>query len=356
MTDTTSISLPQPSALRPQGWEVEVEVISENLTDEQRALVVQVKKLSAVVHMAGVERATRLMLLRESFPKVPPGTKGDSSKDRPGWEAFLRREFDANVRDVNREIEAIEAVGEKLDKTGSGPAHHLILQKLGSSHLNEIGRGSTPAIRRQVWDKLFDDKLNLNKRAIRAEVKEQNRQAGLMQLKPLKPSDPSKSVPPVLPSGSVASGCSRGANQLSIAKHGNLVPRGDDGRPDPTKPPLRETELNYLRGNDSANKTMAEKINSALKTGRSGKVAKIRALAEALHREFKPMGDRYQGAWDSDSNYPSYMHLWQHMWANTQGYALHEELDQIRKDIAEANRHFSIAITRLYAEGLEVTE
>ena len=84
MTDNNAISLPQSSALRPQGWEVEVEVISQDLTDEQRALVVQVKQLSAVVHMAGFERAKRLRLLRDSFPKVPPGAK-DNPEARPGW-------------------------------------------------------------------------------------------------------------------------------------------------------------------------------------------------------------------------------------------------------------------------------
>ena len=125
MTDNNQLILPQPSALRPQGWEVEVEVISTDLSDEQRALVIQVKQLSAVVHMAGLERAKRFRLLRESFPKVPPGAKGDSEKDRPGWAAFLRREFDTNVKDVNREIVAIEAAGEKLDETGGGTSHHL---------------------------------------------------------------------------------------------------------------------------------------------------------------------------------------------------------------------------------------
>jgi hypothetical protein len=132
MNDNNAISLPQPSALRPQGWEVEVEVISTDLSDEQRALVIQVKQLSAVVHMAGLERAKRFRLLRDSFPKVPPGAK-ENPGARKGWVEFLRREFDTNVKDVNREIAAIEAAGEKLDDLDGGTSHHQVLQEIGSS-------------------------------------------------------------------------------------------------------------------------------------------------------------------------------------------------------------------------------
>ena len=100
MNDTNAISLPEPSALRPQGWGAEVEVISSDLTEEQRALVIQVKQLSAVVHMAGFERAKRLRLLRDSFPVGG----NNNTAARMGWADFLRREFDTNVSDVNLEI------------------------------------------------------------------------------------------------------------------------------------------------------------------------------------------------------------------------------------------------------------
>ena len=124
MTDNNAISLPQSSALRPQGWEVEVEVISQDLTDEQRALVVQVKQLSAVVHMAGFERAKRLRLLRDSFPIGQ--VNNPDTVVRMGWADFLRREFDTNVRDVNREISAIEAVDGILVETEGFAMRRLI--------------------------------------------------------------------------------------------------------------------------------------------------------------------------------------------------------------------------------------
>lgn len=346
MTDNNAISLPQPSALRPQGWEVEVEVISTDLTDEQRALVVQVKQLSAVVHMAGLERAKRLRLLRESFPKVPPGAAESNPDSRPGWEAFLRREFDTNARDVNREIAAIEAGAEKLGDFDGGTSHHRILQEIGSSHLSEIGRGATPAIRRKVWDSLFDGSLNLNARAIRAAVRLLNSDANRVGLKPVaKPlPTPPSSMPklPIPPKGPAAGfGVFK---EISRSKFGDL--------------PERDQEFGFLAGKHAANAKFETDLTALLaKASRSnvGKIMRIKALAAALHREFKGVGDRYQGRWDKDCMYPTYMTLWQHIWAEDDTFHLHDELEAVRKDIAEANRHFGIAVMRLFNDDLEIT-
>lgn len=345
MIDNQAISLPQPSALRPQGWEVEVEVISTDLTDEQRALVVQVKQLSAVVHMAGLERAKRLRLLRESFPKVPPGAK-DNPGARPGWEAFLRREFDADVRHVNREILAIEAADEKLEESDGAAPHGLILQKIGSSHLIEIGVGATPAIRRKVWDKLFDGELHLSQRAIRAEVKELNKSSTRVGLKPAAkplPKPPASMTKlPIPPKGADAGfGVFK---EISRSKFGEL--------------PERDQEYNFLAGKETANDKFNDELVALLaKASRSnvGKIVRIKALAAALHREFKGVGDRYQRSWDRDCMYPTYMTLWQHIWAEDETFHLHDELEAVRKDIAEANRHFGIAVMRLFNDDLEIT-
>lgn len=341
MTDNNNaISLPQSSALRPQGWEVEVEVISPDLTEEQRALVIQVKKLSAVVHMAGLERAKRLRLLRETFPKVPPGTQTDPNT-RPGWKEFLRREFDTNVKDVGLEISAIEAGEAKLEELERGAPPSPILQEIGSTHLSEIGRGATPVIRRKIWDKLFDGSLNLNQRAIRAEVKLLNQgstRVGLKVQPPPKPPATASALPKPDPKA-------KGGPVMSRSKYGNL--------------PERDKELTYLKGKPSANDKLADDLSTLLRaaaTSGAGKIARLKVLAAALHREFKAVGDRYHRSWDCDRHYPSYMTLWQHIWIEEDTFHLHEELEAVRKDIAEANRYFSIANMHLYKEGLEVTE
>jgi hypothetical protein len=346
MTDNNAISLPQPSALRPQGWEVEVEVISTDLSEEQRALVIQVKQLSAVVHMAGLERAKRLRHLRETFPKVPPGSKGDSDKDRPGWAAFLRREFDTNARDVNYEIAGIEAADEKLDEIGGWTSPHQIFQQIGTSHLNEIGRGSTPAIRAKVWAKLLDGNLTLSVKTIRAAVKRLNADSTRVGLKPVaKPLPKPPASMAKLPIPKSGDPQSFGVyKEISRSKFGDL--------------PERDQEFGFLAGKEAANAKFDTDLTALLSKasrGNVGKIVRIKALAAALHREFKVVGDRYQGRWDKDSMYPTYMTLWQHIWAEDATFHLHDELEAVRKDIAEANRHFGIAVMRLFNDDLEIT-
>jgi hypothetical protein len=347
MNEINAISLPQPSALRSQGWEVEVEVISTDLSDEQRALVIQVKQLSAVVHMAGLERAKRFRLLRESFPKVPPGAK-ENPGARKGWAEFLRREFDANVRNVNYEIAAIEAAGEKLDETDGSPANHLKLQEIGSSHLGEIGVGSTPAIRAKVWDKLLSGELSLSKRTIRAEVKLLNSDAGQLQLATKRPAGPG-SRPPKAPSPTAA-GLPSGGKVWSIEKWCN----GEKTRP------RMEKELNYLGGADAPNEKFNADLTALVRKasggGSVGKVARIQALAAALHREFKSLSDRYQREQEHDRDFKRYMTVWQHHWADTSQHDLHAELDRVREDLNEVNRHFEISVQLSWADDVKLAE
>lgn len=338
VTNNNAISLPQSSALRPQGWEVGVEVISQDLTEEQRALVVQVKQLSAVVHMAGFERAKRLRLLRDSFPlgsNINP-----ELTNRLGWADFLRREFDTNVTDVNYEIAAIEATDDFEGNYEAGRPASGFFDKIGSSHLNEIGRGSTPTIRRQVWDKLLDGKVNLNKRAIRAVVKELNNKKGTTLQVP-KPKEPSRS-PKAFPK---PDSNAKGGPTISRAKYGDL--------------PERAQEFKYLKGRDSAKEKLADDLAKLLRSSSqqgSGKLARLQVLSAALHREFKSVGDRYHGKWDKDRNYPRYMTLWQQLWIEEGSLTLHEELNTIRRDIAEANRFSSIANMHLHVDALEMTD
>jgi len=338
MKENNSISLPQSSALRPQGWEVEVEVISQDLTDEQRALVIQVKQLSSVIHMAGFERAKRLRLLRDSFP-IGSNINPDLT-NRLGWADFLRREFDTNVTDVNYEIAAIEATDDFKGNYEAGRPASGFFDKIGSTHLNEIGRGSTPAIRRKVWDELFDGNLKLSQKTIRAAVKELNGKKGT-SLAVVKPKEPSKS-PPKLPKPDPKAS---GGPSISRSKYGQL--------------PERAQEFKYLKGRDAANDKLADDLAKLLRASSqsgTGKLARLRVLSEALHREFKSVGDRYHGKWDKARHYPRYMTLWQQLWIEEDSLTLHDELNGIRREISEANRYFGNALMHLYVEDLEITD
>ena len=81
---------------------------------------------------------------------------------------------------------------------------------MGSSHLNEIGRGSTPAIRRKIWDKLLDGKLTLTGKAIRAEVKSLNSDARKLKLRGSAPPDAPRLPTPGKPTA--------GGKPMSISK------------------------------------------------------------------------------------------------------------------------------------------
>ena len=332
------LSLPQSFDLRTQGWEVDVEVISQNLNEEQYALVVQVKQLSAVVHMAGFERAKRLRLLRDSFPIG--GNPNIAA--RMGWADFLRREFDTNVCDVNREIAAIEAADDFPEEKRSGPARAGILDKIGSTHLNEIGRGSSPAIRRKVWDKLFDGKLNLNKRAIRAEVKLLNSDAGKLMLKgsapPKAPSAPKLPVPSKTPNGeamSVSYWTKPGTQQ------GNKMLK----------------ELAYLAATESKNQSFVDGLTELRRKSRAGKLARIQALAAALHAECKAVSDRYQlESEKTGRKWKRYMTVWQHHWTDTDQLDMAKALKQIASEMAEASRHFEITGMLSWSDNVKVED
>jgi hypothetical protein len=315
------------------------------LSDEQRAKALAAKAAYISAGLMTAEWIRRMRDLRDSLTSNGSG--------QTGWGRICEDDFGCDRNHANRMINGYEALFP--EGTGLPQGEPIKLREIAPSHFAEIG-DHPPEVRMNLAALVREGQLRLNKRAINAKAKELKSQAAKVGLGVSPPKAPGKGVAPVLPTGSTPRADNRAAKELSISKHGNLVPRGEDGRPDPSKPPLRETELAYLRGNTSANVTMGDKLATALKTSRCGKVARIRALAEALHREFKSMGDRYHGAWDSDCDYPSYMHLWQHIWAEEEGYELHNELEAVRKDIAEANRFFGIALMHLYTEGLEVTE
>ena len=137
----------------------------------------------------------------------------------------------------------------------------------------------------------------------------------------------------------------KGGPSISRSKYGNL--------------PERAKELTYLKGRDSVNDKLADDLAMLLRYSTQsggGKLARLKVLSAALHREFKSVGDRYHGKWDKDRNYPRYMTLWQQLWIEEGSLTLHEELNTIRRDISEANRFSSIANMHLHVDNLEMTD
>ena len=77
-----------------------------------------------------------------------------------------------------------------------------------------------------------------------------------------------------------------------------------------------DQELNYLGGEETGNASFAEGLKKLRKnSSRSGKLARIQALALALHAECKSVSDRYQlESEKSGRDWNRYMTVWQHHW------------------------------------------
>ena len=308
--------------------DIQVGVITEGLSPEQASLVIGIKMDSAHIHLRSVGRALKLKALRDSF--FPKGmSESPNQEARMGWADFLRREFDVQVPRVNYEIAAVEA-GENaiLQQTHDSTSNHGILNKLGSSHLEEIGRGATPAIRRKVWDSLFDGEMSVGIKPIRSAIKRLNSEAGQVQLKAAAP--PKAPAAPKLPTRQ-NSGQGQGMSVSKWTAEG--TPQGD----------RMEKEFAYLAGAKTGNETFQAAINGARKgSSRSGKITRMQVLAAALHAECKAVSDRYQLENEKARDWKRYMTVWQHHWSDTDQLDMAASLKQIASEMAEASRHFEI--------------
>ena len=105
-----------------------------------------------------------------------------------------------------------------------------------------------------------------------------------------------------------------------------------------------DQELNYLGGEEAGNASFAEGLKKLRKnSSRSGKLARIQALALALHAECKSVSDRYQlESEKTGRDWNRYMTLWQHHWADTDQLDMAQLLKQIASEMAEASRHLEI--------------
>ena len=316
----------------PDGLVVELET-KLDLTEDQRQKALYAKRMKILHGLTGVARARAMRDVRESLER--------NSSGQNGWDSLCRSDFDTNANDANLEIRGLEAFEAAFsDGSGVGSSTPIIPAEVGSSHLNEVGRVSDVASRMTLAVLVRDAEIKLSCSKLRAKAKELKKKAGTT-LQVSKPKEPSKS-PLKLPAPDPNA---TGGPTISRSKYGDL--------------PERAQEFKYLKGRDAANDKLAEDLTKLLRSASSsgsGKLARLRVLSEALHREFKSIGDRYHGKWDKASHYPRYMTLWQQLWIEEGSLTLHEELNGIRREIAEANRYSSIANMHLHVDDLEMTD
>ena len=314
-------------------------------------LIERIRATYAIQALTGVLRAKYLREIRDrNFPITGRVGKTGDASTRKGWPQWLGQVFPSvRINEANQEIiglEHLEAAHKALPAAkssdfGSRPADPRTVPEISSTVLQELGRanGVGPAVAK----KLLTGEAPATKRGVRAAVAQAKTDAGKVALKaapPPKPPEVSKGLPKMKPGTKASFGP---AKELSKAKYGYL--------------PEQKKERDYLIGSATANDRMIEDLKALRAKHRSsgaGKMTRISALAQALHAEFKSLGERYHGAWDKARDYPSYMTLWQHIWSEEEGYELHKELEAVNNDLSDMMRHFWIAGRHLYTEDFEV--
>lgn len=301
------------------------------LSDEQRVKALAAKAAYISAGLMTAEWIRRMRDLRDSLTRNGCGNNG--------WGRICEDDFGCDRNHANRLIHGYEALFPQ--ENGIRLAEPSKFKEIAPSHFAEIGE-QPPEVRMSLAALIREGQLRLNRRAIRDKAKELKSHSRTTTLQPLPPVPKAPSNTPTLPRVDPSKANQK---QMSRAKYGDL--------------PEREKEFSYLAGKPANNAKFEAELAAALaKAAKSdvGKIVRIKALAAALHREFKGVGDRYQRSWDSDRHYPSYMTLWQHIWGEDDTFHLHAELEAVRKDISEANRYFSIATMRLFDDSLEITK
>ena len=327
MTDsqlTLGATAPSGFLAIPDGLVVELATKVE-MSDEARAACLEAKRACLIHGLTGINRAMRLRDAKTALGK------GNGSGQN-GWDSICRSDFDTNATDANREIAGLEAFEVAFsNESGQGQAHPIIPAEVGSTHLNEVGRLPDLKSRLLLAERVRDAEVRLNKRALRAAAKQLRSEAGKVKLKASAP--PKAPGTPKLPTRQ-NSGKAGKCRTWSVSKWtASDTPQGD----------RMQQELAYLAGTDGSNQAFEDGLKKLRRgSSRSGKFARIQALAAALHVECKAVSDRYQAENEHARDWKRYMTVWQHHWADTEALDMATAMKQIASEMAEASRHFEI--------------
>ena len=280
----------------------EVQVNTPGLTAEQNQWVVEIKVYDAMRQFAGMERAKRLRDLRDSrFPVTE--TKGNR-EIRKGWTDFLRSEFDVRTDDATYEIAGLEALEQALSsqKASRAPGRDL-LNKIGTTHLQEIGRAN--GLGSKVAVKVLE-RGTISQRAIREakkDVKEAEKLAGMETHAPAKPKPAPKAVK---------------AATLKISQSATDA----------------VYELSKYR--DSAPVTAQQEWCEA-------HIEKMRAAAVKYKNLCKQLNDHFSKGIADDRNFPARMTVMTILWKE-KDYDFDAALDVVTDELEEANRLWGLAM------------
>jgi hypothetical protein len=291
---------------------IDVSVVTEGLTEQQTQWVREVKMLDALRAVAGMERAKRLKWIRDDrFPEVPGNggnTKDGVKVNRPGWANFLRSEFDMRTDDAGYEIRGLESWEEgktmaKVVRT-SGPVSEA---KLGSSHLQEIGRvnGIGPELVKKLLESPDPNGRGISIAAIRKEAKALKGEKKLVGIKSVQPAAP-KSAPRPMTLKSLPISGTPGGDAYSLTKWREI--------------PQVTEELEWMKAH----------------------VEKMRLAAVKYRNLCKQLEDRLAQGIANNRNRPAEMTVYAIIWKEG-GYDFDEALESVTSELSEAHRLWGIS-------------
>ena len=296
---------------------IDVSVVTEGLTDQQTQWVREVKMLDALRAVAGMERAKRLKWIRDDrFPEVVAGQGGrGGNTTRPGWSNFLRAEFDLRPDDANYEIRGLESweVGKTLATTTRVPGSSEE-QKLGSTHLQEIGRlnGKGAELVKRLLERPDPKGRGITQMAIRQEAKALKEEAKRESIQAVAPPVP-KAARPAVNTKLPAMAPPEGGTTYSRSKWRKLP-------------------------------VVAERCEEYRKD-----VEKIRATAVAYKNAVAKLNKRLDEAQFHDRSWPSLMTMFAEFWKEEHDFDFDAELGASQTAISEAQRLYDLSMPRCHA-------
>ena len=294
---------------------IEVSVVTKDLTEQQTQWVREVKMLDALRAVAGMERARRLKWIRDDKFPVAEGETGGQKNGRPGWAEFLRTEFDLRPDDANYEIRGLESWEEgKTLANKSRPAGINTEKKLGSTHLQEIGRlnGDGPELVKRLLEKPDPERRGITKAGIRKEAKDLKEEKKLAGIKSVKPPAPKAAPTPITPKALPISSPKEG-NTYSLKKW--------------RKVPQVTEEMEWMQTH----------------------LEKMRKAAVSYRNLCKQLEDRLAQGIANNRNRPSEMTVYSVLWKE-QDYDFDASLEEVTKELSEANRLWGLAMPLCHGE------
>lgn len=294
----------------------------QNFTPEEMQLLVKSVQLAQQAFSLTSKWIESMRALRNKLHErnggFPPGS---------GWDLVCSKVYRLPRNNANAMIRGWEAIFLENPRALKEPM--AFLGDPAPTFFREVGN-VPDKLRPKMVEALSSGEIPTTTTGVQAYRKVLKSEAGKVRL--LASAPPKAAAAPKLPTRQ-NSGTVGNTRSWSIAKWtASGTPQGE----------RMGKELAYLAATDARNQSFQSGLTELRRKTNSGKLARIQALAAALHAECKAVSDRYQAENEKTRDWKRYMTVWQHHWADTDQLDMADALKQIAAEMAEASRHFEI--------------